>query len=242
MSTADEDEDTSPSPHEEKGVLRRALVLSAVVCRGFIEKSAGQPEAESVQGRVLAWLTRLNLWVDIEPSERAILRAPLGRLSAQEVIRATWCVEGLAVLAWALKRLDKLPYQDVMVDPYEITDAVLFLNDQATATAVRGVRSLAELKACRELYYAIHCRLRSFARKQDPCQFSQWLDREWFITLEMDPNRVLIQDDLAIGGKPLIDVPDQQVKECESAVCERHRAIIWLYERSPFYSQTPVDT
>jgi hypothetical protein len=83
-------------------VARRSLVLAAVVCRGSIESGAGQPEADAVYIRILDWLTKLSLWNEVEPSEKEILRTPLGLLEQKDVIRATWYVEGLAVLTWAL--------------------------------------------------------------------------------------------------------------------------------------------
>jgi hypothetical protein len=37
-------------------VVQRALIMSATVCRAFIESGAGQCEAESLYNRILDWL------------------------------------------------------------------------------------------------------------------------------------------------------------------------------------------
>src|SRR5437879_5567031 len=92
-------------------VVRRALILAALVCRGSIDSSAGQAEAESLHTRILDWVRLLGLQDELEPGEQGILYAPLGKLGQREVVEVTWSVEGLAVLAWALN-LFGLPRHD----------------------------------------------------------------------------------------------------------------------------------
>lgn len=229
-------------PVEATRVARRALVLAAVVCRGSIDRDAGQPEAESVRNRVLDWLTRLGLWDEVEPWEENVLRADIGKLEAKEVIQSTWYAEGLAVLAWALNRLD-LPRHDEKVDPYAVTDSLWFLSEGA-ADVIRTarLRSELELKACRELLYAIHCRLRDFARHKSRKDFTSWVEQAWMAALKVGAAQLIVQGDLALNGKPIAGVKESCLQEGEWLTRERHRAIIWLYEGYPIYSQTPVDT
>lgn len=147
---------SAETPVSAMRVARRALILSAVVCRGSIDSSAGQPEAESLHKRILDWLTTLSLWDDVELREERALRAALGTLDEKEVIRITWYAEGLAVLAWALNRLD-LPQHDEKVDAYAVADSVSFLSeDAADVIGAASLRSPAGLNACQELLYAIH--------------------------------------------------------------------------------------
>src|SRR5205807_267987 len=126
---------------------RRALVLSAVACRGNIDHGAGNAEAGSLRDRMLDWIAFLDMQEEIEPREAALLKAPLWSLTQRQVIDATWQAEGLAVLAWALKRLD-LPKHDEKVDPYAVTDALDFLSEHA-AELMRSarLRSEAEMRA-----------------------------------------------------------------------------------------------
>jgi hypothetical protein len=223
-------------------VARRSLILAAVVCRGSIDSGAGQPEAESLRQRILDWLTGLNLWDEVEPGEREILYAPLGKLEAKQVIRTTWYAEGLAILAWALNRLG-LPRHDEKVDPYAVTDSLWFLSeDAAEVISTARLRSVTELEACRELLYAIHCRLRDFARNRGRKNFTTWVEKTWIATLRLDAAHLIVHDDLAIDGKAITEVEESRLQECEWATCERHRAIIWLFGEYPVFSQTPVDT
>ena len=71
-----------PSPTR---VARRALVLSAVVCRSGIEANAGDPEAEAFRGRILPWLESAGAALEAEPDELMVLRTPLGSLSVRQI-------------------------------------------------------------------------------------------------------------------------------------------------------------
>jgi hypothetical protein len=236
------DQSAAETPVGATRVARRSLILAAVVCRGSIDAGAGQPEAESLHNRIPEWLTELDLWDEVEPSEEKILHTPLGGLAANDVIRATWYAEGLAVLAWALNRLE-LPRHDEKVDPYAVTDSLWFLSeDAAEVISTARLRSPIELEACRELLYAIHCRLRDFARNRGRKNFTSWVEKTWMATLGLDAAHLIVHDDLAIDDKVISEVENNRLQECEWVTCERHRAIIWLLGGYPIYSQTPVDT
>jgi Domain of unknown function (DUF4272) len=148
---SESEESIERTPPSAQRVARRALVLSAVVCRGNIDHGAGNADTESLRNRILDWITFLDVQDEIEPREAALLKAPLSALTQQQVIDATWQAEGLAVLAWALKRLN-LPKHDEKVDPYAVTDALGFLNEDA-AELIRfaQLRGDAEIRALREL-------------------------------------------------------------------------------------------
>lgn len=53
-----DDEQIEYCPPTAVRVARRALVLSAVACRGFLEKDAGNAGAEAVRTRAVDWLER----------------------------------------------------------------------------------------------------------------------------------------------------------------------------------------
>src|SRR5205823_2910831 len=109
--------------------------------------------------RLLDWLTSMDLWADVEQREESIIRGPLGSLDEKEAFQATWYAEGLAVLAWALNRTD-FPKHDVKVDPYIVGESLSFLSEDAMSMiGTATLRSREDLSACRELLYAMHCRL-----------------------------------------------------------------------------------
>jgi hypothetical protein len=236
------DQFTAEMPMGAARVARRSLILAAVVCRGSIDSGAGDAEAESLHKRIPEWLSELGIWDEVEPSEEKVLRAPLGGLAANDVIRVTWYAEGLAVLAWALNRLE-FPRHDEKVDPYAVSDSLWFLSeDAAEVISTAKLRGPTEFEACRELLYAIHCRLRGVIRNKRQENFTSWLKRAWIDTLRLDAAHLIVHNDLAIDDKAIYEVEDTRLQECEWVTCERHRAIIWLLGGYPIYSQTPVDT
>lgn len=243
-----EDEDSTDynipglTPQSAIRVARRSLVLSAVICRASIDNNASHPDAESLHNRVLDWLTQLNLWDEVEPDEEQMLRAPRGTLDAKEVIQSTWYVEGLAILTWALNHFE-FPKHDEQVDAYEVTDSLWFLDESAADIIANAeLRSPVELEACHELLYAVHCRLRDFARYGKPKDFTQWIEKTWLDALNLEAAQLIAQNDLAIDGKAISKAEEDRLRECNSITLERHRAIIWLVEGYPIYSETPVDT
>lgn len=235
-------ESDSEAPVDAFRVARRSLVLAAVVCRGSIESDAGQAEAEALHDRILEWLTRLDLWEEVEPDEEKILHAPLGKLEQKDVVQATWYVEGLAILAWALKQLE-FPRHDQKVDIYDVAESVWFLSEDAEELIrTTTLRNPIELEACHELLYAIHTRLRDFIRHRKRKDFTSWVEKTWLDALRLDTAHLIVDNDLAIDDKPISEVEDNRVQECAYLTFERHRAIIWLVKGYPSYSQTPVDT
>jgi hypothetical protein len=223
-------------------VARRSLVLAAVVCRASIERNAGHPEAASLHNRILEWLTKLDLWDAVESSEEKILHTSLGKLEQQDVLRATWYVEGLAILAWTLKQFE-FPRHDQEVDPVEVADAVWFLSEDAEELIrTARLRDPTELEACRELLYAIHSRLRDFIRSRGRKNFTRWIEKTWIDVLRLEATHLIVDDDLGIDDKPISEAEDYRIQECMHITFERHRAINWLFGGYPSYSQTPVDT
>ena len=177
----------------------------------------------------------------MESFEADLLRAPLGTLKDQEVVRATGYVEGLVILAWALQECE-FPRHDQKVDPYAVTDSVWFLSGDADAFLQTAIlHGGAKLAACRELLYAVHVRLRDWLRHRKPKDFTGWIERCWLDELGVDTVPLIAESDLAIDGLPISTVEPERVQECSSILLERQRAILWLLGDYPRYSQTPVD-
>jgi len=232
----------SALPWTAAKAARRALVLSSVVCCGAINGDTGEPGAAAVHNRVIDWLSRLSLWDEVEPAEERILRAPFGALTTDEANESVWRSEGLVVLAWALNSFD-LPPHDQQIEPPAVAEAAYFLDDDAEeAIDAAKLRPLDQLKAYRELIYAIHSRLRDFAQNGGRQDFAQWIEDKWLNDLSLDPARLIINGDLAIDGKAISLADEEGFSICESIIRERHKAITWLYEGRESYSLTQADT
>lgn len=237
------EEDVKLQPPTAEQVARRALILSAVVCRSSIDGGAGDPDAEALPPRIREWLKQGRLVDHLEPWESKLLESPLGELPQQQVFRATWAVEGLAVLGWALHRLE-FPSHDELVDPFVTAEAVgLFNKDAEGIVSAAQLRSAEESSAARELMYAVHCRIRSCLRQRTMVDFRAWIEPAWVDALKLDPTRLIVAGDLGFGGQPISAIGTDALQKREWAVQEHHRASIWLVgEESPTYWGWGVDT
>jgi hypothetical protein len=237
------DEEIELRPPTAQQVARRALNLSAVVCRGSIDKGSGDPHAEKLLGRIRDWLGDVHLVNEQEPWEAEIMRAGLGQLQDRQITRATWAVEGLAVLSWALGCYE-FPSHDQKVDPFAITDSLGFLAEDADEfISTARVRSAEELHDARELMYAVHCRLRDFLRNKNSKDFKTWVEGKWLDVMKVNRVNLIVAGDLGVGGKAITEAALHDIQNCEWVVCEQHRASIWLVgEEFPSYWDWGVDT
>ena len=60
--------------------------------------------------------------------------------------------------------------------------------------------------------------------------------------LGLNSTDLIVDGDLTIDGKPIREARIERVQEVSWITHQRHKAIIWLVERYPSYSETPVDT
>ena len=151
--------DNRPTPER---VARRAMVLALVMYRAALEQFPGKAKFESLHSRIPAWIERLGLDAELEQKERNFLHAPLGQADEKVRINADWRNEGLAVLAWALKRFE-LPHYDEHASPEAAGASIGFdedlLDRTDTATAKQVLRE-AELRPASQIdRYATHITL-----------------------------------------------------------------------------------
>ena len=242
MSLSVHDADECPPPPDAQRVARRALILSAIVCRSNSDHDPTNFDAIDLWGRLKTWIESLDVAAEIEPAEKEMIYAPLGSLDNRKRIQAAWHAEGLGILAWALGRFP-LPKYDQKVDPYELTDSLAFLSEDA-ADIIKSaeLRPRAELNACRELLYAIHCRLRQFFRDKQARSIAAWIEPQWLETLGVE-SPLGATGDLRIGNVEIAHAKNEDVRRYEEIVYERHRAAIWIVgEDGPLYSLVSVDT
>jgi hypothetical protein len=229
---------TPPNPLRVAG---RALVLSAVTCRGFIEQEAGDKNAEAFREDVLNWLCDLVLKEEIEREEFSLLNSPLGTLTPKQTIDATWRSEGMAVLAWALGKIE-MPLYDQMVDPQTVAESLGFMKDQASTSLYSPrLQSSADLRKFDGLMFSLHWRLRQFSLDHAPMNFIEVARTCWFGPLETAGLR-FIENDLAIGEKAIGEASEGAFRECLSVAQERHLAANWLLGYGEVYSEVSTDT
>jgi hypothetical protein len=235
------DETDEPVPPSPERVARRALVLAAVACRSGIEVDAGNANAEAFREGIVRWVEGVGLADEIEPSELALLRAPLGALDDRRRIDASWRVEGLAVLGWALGRYELPPY-DVNADGPAAGQALGFLGKWSdTVLSAPRLRSADELTSLADQLFSLHWRLRQYSLDRAPMDFAEFAPRAWFGPLRLDDLRIC-EGDLEVRGVPLFRAPEEVWRTAMSIARERRQAANWLEGYETLYSEVTCDT
>jgi hypothetical protein len=233
-----EEEVEAPSPAR---VQRRAVVLATVSCRGIIEAQAADDWVPKFHLRILDWLPSADLEEELEPEEAALLRTPLGTLTLQKRVNASWRAEGLAVLAWALGCYP-LPAFNEQVDPKAAASSVGFLSeDAASRAALAALRPEEDLLRARELIFALHWRLREFSLRPKATDFAA-VGRQPWMGMGGIRQLPLVSGDLALGGIPLAETDESIWRPCLSIAQERHLAINWIFGQETLYSDVTGDT
>jgi hypothetical protein len=236
----DEPDEISYQPPEPIDIARRALILSGVVCRASIESYTDEEYKRETADDIHEWFDELDLWPYLEPDEEQIIRSPFGEMPRGAEIQGTWYVEGLAVLAWALRR-GEFPPHDQKVDAIAVTNALQFLDPDAETLLISPtVRDQAEPQAAREWFYDLHCKLGGFLRHGGDGRLASWIG-DYLAILGIDPKLVMHDGRLTVDGKPVGEANRRRLEEWESVIRERHRATIWLVGEQPLYTELSVD-
>jgi hypothetical protein len=238
MNRRDEMVDRPPAPVD---VARRALILSEVVCRASIESSTDESYKRQTAENIREWLDELRLRPHLEPDEKKILRAGFGKMPRRLQVSGTWYVEGLAILAWALRR-GEFPPHGRKVDPIAVPNALDFLHPDAEKLMKKPtLRDAAQLDAAREWFYDAHCTLRGFLNGNGDGHLAEWIGL-YLAKLGLASKAVKYGRSLRFAGRPLREAEREDLEEWEWVIRERHRASIWLVGEEPLYTELPVDT
>lgn len=235
------DNEPSLTPPSPQRVAARALVLAAIVYRGFLEENPDKIEAETLRKELLDWLNGLDILAELEVNEKRLLNTLCGSLQPRQQVQAEWRCEGVAVLAWALQRF-MLPAYDEQVDPKVVNDSLGFLTDEAkNLIASPSLREPEELRRYAEVAFSLHWRLRDFALRPKHIDFEKLAKEAWFGPLEISGLR-LIEGDLAIRNTPIAATAEHQFQECLGTTQERRQAAQWLIGDHEIYSEVSLDT
>ncbi|MEZ4222607.1 MAG: DUF4272 domain-containing protein [Polyangiaceae bacterium] len=238
--TDDEDpDDYQPQPPSAEQVARRALILSAVSCRGILELDPDRERAERFWDRVMKWWQALDLEADLEPEEAALLASRFGTARQQDAVDESWRSEALGVIAWALGQADVISH-DRQVDPSAVANSLGFLEDHTVLESPR-LRSPDELNAYLDVAFTVHWRLREFSLNPGAMDFAEFCRTAWFGPLSLKGVR-LLEGDLALGDLPISRAPTELVQTAMSIAQERHQAANWLVDASQPLSETDTST
>ncbi|HZZ78020.1 MAG TPA: DUF4272 domain-containing protein [Gemmataceae bacterium] len=238
-------------------VARRALAMTAVTARAILEQDGVtiKPASfnplswmrrvfsnrETERQEVIAWIEALGIGDELEPEEWEIVQRPVGHLEPQQQINSTWRLEGLAVLAWSLRRI-QFPPHDALVDFHSMWRE-LGLLDLDTARLLLAhpiLRPRNEIEAMRKRLFALHWRLRNFHVDPKAMDYAKFARTAWFGPL--DSGLPLADGDLMLQGERIDRATPDAFSTAHSASLERHQAVNWVWEGPDRYSNASADT
>lgn len=129
-------------------VARRCLVLCSVVAASHDEDRT----------KILSWLKSEGLWDDTSPKERSFLQSK--KPTNKQLINASWRVEALYLLLWALRLI---PYLDVGKTPSEqfrLTELLPFMGPTSEFINNSELRREDEIYELNEKIYEAHWAVR----------------------------------------------------------------------------------
>jgi hypothetical protein len=241
------------------------LVLAALHYRLIFEDFLLQRADESsrlANANLLKWVEEAGLLSEFEPGERELLTTPLGELPGDTAAIESWRLEGLGVLAWALRRF-RLPPYDAVVGSTVLEGLELF-----NPLASPDLRETAEMRPAEEIdrYAAqitiVHWRLRQFqlhrgspvyreaTRAAPPWGHGVGARMDFAAHLHAHPRFQdywleglrLVGGDLALGGQSIADASPEDVQQCMAMAVARQIAAYWLRGADPLYSRVRPNT
>ena len=235
------DEDEEIEAPDATRVARRALVLAAMSGRALTEKDPGD-DIEGFRRDLWQWVCDVGLETELEAHERTLLSCMKG-LEQQATLDAVWMVEGLGVLAWALRLVDLPPY-DTLVTPMDLWKALRLLKkpqDVLALVAAAELRGEEELQAMGTHQLAFNWRMRDFSIRPQAMDFVAFSKNCWFGSFPLDGFEIA-DGDLSLGGVEISEADEETRSSASSSSVERHRAINWLRGYAVLYSETDTAT
>ncbi len=144
-------DDIEPLPEDQDQVRTasevaiRCVVLYAVAAAGYKEP----------RQKLIEWLQREGLWDFVSPEEASLLQSQ--EPGRQQLINATWRVEALLPLLWALGSVDRLPPLTELCEPPLLRAALPSLyGPTANYVVEAALRDETEIWEAHEEVYQAH--------------------------------------------------------------------------------------
>ncbi|BBO31987.1 DUF4272 domain-containing protein [Lacipirellula parvula] len=238
-----EPDDGKLEPPNASRVFLRSCCLASVALRGLAATWDASDEQQFLPS-LIDWVTKSQLSDAFEPEELQVISTPAGKLDQQRLVDACWRWEGAAVLAASLGRMT-LPAHDQVVNTQECGEACGLFAERVELDEIENSISFDPRFGRTEFAnqaLAVHWRIRQFMQgRQQAIDFPayargvQWAE----FNLRGIP---LIDDDLAIGDKPISIAHPSDVETALSIARERHQAANWLIGWEPVYSEVETPT
>ena len=229
-------------------VAIRLFILGAVCRRAFLENQprGAHYDPEADQFDLEAWLREEGLAPAMSPSEARLLQTPIGRVSDEDAAAASWQVEALVALGWALGLLPAMPPYDAAADPAPLL-AVLPWPWEPVGTFVGDARLRPETEVATERE-----RAELWAWRAETAALmtgAEGREKADLVTAVQDVVREAVgagliaatpADDFPVAGRPYRDAVGETLGTLGAIAAGRCQALNWLCGFGSSWDDVPL--
>lgn len=220
-------ETEGPIAHSSQCVYRHALLLAYLAFRGMVDHEQN-PRAAKMAGHIPTilqedWTEGLTL----DAAEQRFVNTPFGSLTPAQRSEASWLIERMAVLAWAIGLGDLPPFYR-KIDGAKVSGGLgMFRTGVSERIDASILRDADEVLMGGRTYAMLYWRLSEHAEGTGPIDLYQKVkDPE---SEHLTVNGLELHDrDLAIDGVPIQLVPEVQLGLAGAIVFQRYKGFRWL--------------
>lgn len=202
-------------------------------------------------------LKKLKLWKNhVSPWEKIYLQSYGINMDKSAHISASWRMESIGIMMWALQYIPDWPKIDEEIEPNLIK--TIELKKIKMFSKWPTIRNKEELNKKRDLIELWHWRVRTrqIIERGDPFHKDENMEKIGLtsyediirytarLVKEKGDSPEIIDDDFKFQGKAFRDLNDTEYQKATSIIMERHFALNWLCGKAPFnnWDDTPTDT
>jgi hypothetical protein len=248
-------EDRAIHLQDPQAAAYRALCLGALVMRGVLEQffhSSDDPtdrrHNQTGIRQLVGWLVKHDLLTHQSEQEHKLFRRELGRWDKPYLALASWRVEALGTLLWAMGAFDTLPAYDTLFMTETVLEALPLYNPVEDFIAQARLRPTGEIGAARDIAEVWHWRSRITRLQQmqvDPppgTTYPELIAEVAGRAHEVGGIPAPIDGDFPAFGKAYAALTDAEHARITPIAMQRHQALNWLCGYAPDWDRTPIDT
>ena len=228
-------------------VAARAIVVATVCRRAHLELSTEIAASDDPEGKrfdLAAWLVDEGLDPVMTSSEERLLKARTGRVWREELVAASWQVEGLAAIAWCLALSDDVdwpaspgPVMSLIPRPWESTRAFRTGATLREEQAVARERERAELWFWRAETEAESAIATSIEVREMRALVREVAEEAHAAGLLPPP----VAHDFPVGRRAFHSLPAEERDEWRLVAMERLRALNWVCGFGDDWESVPLE-
>ena len=222
---------------------------------GESERIAFKRKVEAMREDYWGQLRALGLWGALSAWEREFAKTTALTMTHQQQVDATWRIEAMQALMWALGLIERLPPYWVQAS-YDLLKEIPGEEVGEFIESAR-LRSRGEIERARDLAELWHWRSRTRqlieeGRVLEPDSRMKLLGVRTFddivrVTARHCEERGLlevVEEDFSVGGRAYRDLSSEEWSVVRSITIERHFALNWLCGYAPGnrWDETPTET